>query len=241
VCRTGDDVDFKGAILRTCAKRNDKHAEDVRLRVEGSISDLHAAEARYHVDCRARFMTTKHVKAASASTCSESNAYDLALSQVTDAMKGQNLNIWNSVEINDLYSEFGGSQLQRKGLMSRIEEYFGNELVGLHSPGLANMIVFKEVAPNLIKLVNTKDDDDLDFALKVVAKHIIDEDRDINYDPTIYNTRINTEMLSSYVSDTVSCLLSKLSPNIENTNPGYMIGNMITAAIGKHPTPLQIA
>ena len=51
-----------------------KHAEEVRLRVEGAISDLHAAEARYHVDCRARFMTTKHVKAAAASTCSESNA-----------------------------------------------------------------------------------------------------------------------------------------------------------------------
>jgi len=66
VCRTGDDVDFKDAILRTCAKRNDKHAEDVRLRVEGSIIDLHAAEARYHVDCRAScsksHQTSQHIR-----------------------------------------------------------------------------------------------------------------------------------------------------------------------------------
>jgi len=87
-----------------------------------------------------------------------------------------------------------------------------------------------ELAPSLIKLVNTKDDD-LKFALKEVAKHIIDEVRDMDYDSTIYNTRINTAMLWSCVSDTVFILLLKLSPNIEHTNHGYMIGNMKSAAI----------
>jgi len=77
------------SIFRTCDKRNDKNAEDVCLRVECAISELHASEARYmyFVDCRAKFMTTKHVKAAA--TFSERNAYDVALRQVTYALERQ--------------------------------------------------------------------------------------------------------------------------------------------------------
>lgn len=69
---------------------------DVRFRVEGAIRDLHAAEVRYYVDSRARFMTTTHIKAAAAPTCTESNAYDVVISQVTeyDVIKGKK---WNSV------------------------------------------------------------------------------------------------------------------------------------------------
>jgi len=37
------------------------------------------------------------------------------------------------VEINDLYREFGSSQLQRT---CRVEEYIGNEIVVLYYPGL---------------------------------------------------------------------------------------------------------
>ena len=92
MCRTGDDVAFKGAILRTCVKRNNKHAEDVRFRVEGAIRDT-SAEVRYYVDSRARFMTTTHIKAAAAPTCTESNAYDVFLSHVTeyDVIKGKKM------------------------------------------------------------------------------------------------------------------------------------------------------
>jgi len=56
------------------------------------------------------------------------------------------------------------------------------------------MVVFKEVAPNLIKLVNTQDDDEFDYALKGVAKHIINEVRDIDNYPTIKNTGIKSEI-----------------------------------------------
>ena len=37
--------------------RNDELADRVRIRVQGAVGDLHAAEARYHVDCRQRFYT----------------------------------------------------------------------------------------------------------------------------------------------------------------------------------------
>ncbi len=38
-------------MLNKCDERNDDWASEVRIRVEGALSDLHAAEARYHKDC----------------------------------------------------------------------------------------------------------------------------------------------------------------------------------------------
>ena len=42
-------------ILSKCKERADEWSEEVQLRLQGALSDLHAAEARYHVDCRNRF------------------------------------------------------------------------------------------------------------------------------------------------------------------------------------------
>ena len=36
----------------------------MRVRVEGAVSDLHAADARYHVNCMTSFMSPKSVSAA---------------------------------------------------------------------------------------------------------------------------------------------------------------------------------
>ena len=50
--------------MDTCAVRNDDWGELVRIRVEGAISDLHAADARYHVDCKASFLSSRNVTCA---------------------------------------------------------------------------------------------------------------------------------------------------------------------------------
>lgn len=55
---------LKEEILHKCDERNDKWASEVRLRVAGAVSDLHAADARYHVDCRTRFTSQRSVSAA---------------------------------------------------------------------------------------------------------------------------------------------------------------------------------
>ena len=39
---------FKQSILDTCDKRRDEITSQVRVCVEGAVSDLHAADARYH-------------------------------------------------------------------------------------------------------------------------------------------------------------------------------------------------
>ena len=55
---------FKESILRICDQRKDNVAEQVRYRVEGALSDLHAADACCHVDCMTNFMSPNSIGAA---------------------------------------------------------------------------------------------------------------------------------------------------------------------------------
>ena len=59
-CSTSERVGretYKEALLRNCDERGDLWADQVRLIMDDrrASSDLHAADARYHEDCRKRF------------------------------------------------------------------------------------------------------------------------------------------------------------------------------------------
>ena len=72
LCRTSDrgpsNKPFKEVILDVCKNRNDEWALQVEVRLQGAISDLHAADARYHDDCRTNFMAPRSVLTASGSS-----------------------------------------------------------------------------------------------------------------------------------------------------------------------------
>jgi len=58
-CRTAEQTgkhDFKQAMLDVCNHRNDAQANDVRIRIQGAINDLHAADAIYHKECYTLFI-----------------------------------------------------------------------------------------------------------------------------------------------------------------------------------------
>ena len=55
---------FKQTILDICSETNDVFASEERFRIEGAISDIHAAYARYHVDCMTNFMAPKSAASA---------------------------------------------------------------------------------------------------------------------------------------------------------------------------------
>ena len=59
LCRTAErqgKQTFKESILQVCQSRNDEWAIKVEVRVSGVVSDLHAANARYHDACRKTFL-----------------------------------------------------------------------------------------------------------------------------------------------------------------------------------------
>ena len=51
--------------FQICEKHQDELSESVRVRLQGAASDLHAADARYHVQCYKSFTSTQNVESAS--------------------------------------------------------------------------------------------------------------------------------------------------------------------------------
>lgn len=48
-------------ILNAYDLRNDELGQLVRLRLEGAVSDLHAADAQYHKDCMDAFRGNRNI------------------------------------------------------------------------------------------------------------------------------------------------------------------------------------
>ena len=74
-----------------------------------------------------------------------------------------------------------------------------------------------------------------------MAKTIRQECSEQVRDKEVYNTHISVEQASEACSDLLMNLLAALSPKLDHTNTAYMIGNIVTGAVSKKPTDLQIS
>ena len=245
VCRQVEVSDgsktLKEEILDICVKRKDKQAECVRVRIEGAVSDLHAADARYHVDCKSNFMSQRSVTSASISTSaiSSDSPVDSAFTSVIDFLDQDRTKIHNTIDLHNKYIDSGGEILSRRQLLSKIIEHFAGDLLALSSPGIATIVTFKPNAAKALHIVSDETDYD-DAAIEKVAKKIAKEIDDIEIDRNSYQTHLNREMCSNHASDTVLDLLSRLGKKMSHTLPAIMIGNMITSTMKNLATPLQI-
>ena len=65
-CATADrgpNLDlFKKFLLDACDVRDDEWGHQVRIRVEGTVSDLHAADGQYHEECMLLFRCPRNLK-----------------------------------------------------------------------------------------------------------------------------------------------------------------------------------
>ena len=242
ICREiGTDsgkASLKQSILSTCNKRNDVWAEQVRRRVEGALSDLHAADARYHVDCKAKFLTDKHVSLA-AGKGSEVEI-DEAFKELIALMKSDQSRTWNSVELFQIYVELGGDKCLRETLVKQLIGRFGNDILILHSPGLANIVMFRESAMKCLRLV-ADTEDNIDENLDKLSRKIILDIKAVALDKRNYETEIDVDSCKEKISATLLALLSKLSPKLDKTLPAILIGSIVTSILKNYPTGLQIA
>ena len=136
---------FKEFILEACTQRNDDIANQVRVRVEGALSDLHAADARYHVNCMASFMSPKSVSAAKNASKDDEDT-DPAFDEIIGEMLKDKSRLWNSVELYHQYQLFGGKALLRRSLLVKIQHDFLDDIAVLSSPGLSSLVVFRQNA-----------------------------------------------------------------------------------------------
>ena len=104
LCRTADrgsgSKPFKQSILDKCIERNYELAGQMRMHAQGAISDPHAADGRYHVDCMSKFMNKRSVKYAHAcSSYTTQDELDNAFCELISVVSEDLSRIWNSVEL----------------------------------------------------------------------------------------------------------------------------------------------
>ena len=145
---------YKLYLLEKCNAQGDQWADDVRGRIQGALSGLHAEKARYHRDCMSRLFanrTLPHNELESSVTPSSSiGNKDTALEHVIGDVSADKSRIWNSIELFQQYTSYFGSTLTRENLVNQLCLHFGKKLLVLTSPGIASIIAFRG---NTLKIV----------------------------------------------------------------------------------------
>ena len=143
-CGTG----FQDSILEVCGRQKDAWANQVEVRLQGAISDLHAAEVRYHDSCRKNFMLFKIIEA---NTYASTSDTDLAFDKLVEDIISKKSNIWTSSEVHENYLLHGGKGFC-KAVFAKLQKHFDDMLVVFSSSGLSSLLVFHDTVPSVFKL-----------------------------------------------------------------------------------------
>lgn len=243
VCREGEKFGSRGlkeAIYDTCEKRNDVQSEQVTVRMAGVLSDLHAADVRYHVDCRSSFMCTRSIQAAVRQSCITDRLVDAAFDSVITYLASNKATAHSSVNLYTKYVEEGGQALSRRQLVTSIIETFGGDIIALSSPGIATILAFKATAAKMFHMI-PDDTDDMCDVIEKVSKKIKTEINNIEVDKKNYHGHLDRDICSYFQSNTLNDILSRISGKLNESLPSLLIGNIITSVVKSLATPLQIA
>ena len=120
-------------------------------------------------------------------------------------------------------------------------DHFGDNILVFSSPGVSSIVVFRNKALTLLKLVPSDDDSDLDMSIKNVGKQIVKNVKVLKSDKGHYNIRICKETAAEYACDAILAMLTKISHKLDRTLPVMLIGNIPTSLLTNSFTTLQIA
>ena len=91
------EIESKSSILKICNERYDEVAARVWHHMEAVLVDLHAEDARYHLNCRQRFNSSRAVGGLSLE-CKKGSDDDLPLDSLVSIRTKDKSRIWNYVE-----------------------------------------------------------------------------------------------------------------------------------------------
>ena len=241
----GKPVKIKDKILKQCKVRADNWVDMVKARVVGSSSDLHASDTRYHKDCLSRFFSQRNAPGESKGAHDdeqEDTPQLTGLRQLITEMQADRTKIWDSVGLQERFTELVGSSIRRADLLKMLSRDV-DDIVILSAPGYGKVVMFCDNARATLKV--TKDDadeDDIDDTLHMIARVIKAEVCETEYEKNMYTRKISKSVAAESVSGTLQLLLHKLSPSLNaDSLTSLLIGNMVTSVLGRHATPLQIA
>ena len=216
----------------------------MKIQLEGTVSDLCAADGRYHHNCMQRFPAGRCPLEGTVHLASKPETDDDAgFSYIIHKLEADKSKIWNSVELFEEYKTNGDTLQTRKYLLRLLEDYFAGELLILNCSGYASILTFKVSKPSHILLVkDPEEDQDLDHSINVVANHVVKETLAIPIDRSEYKTEVKMTELQQVVSDTLLRLLSSISKDLgDECLPALMIGHIVTSVLKLQLTILQLA
>ena len=236
LCRNGDEKGRKTTkeeIQKHAKECRDYWGTDVSLRVSSAVSDLHAADARYHRDCYSWFCTNNP----SQSTSSDATQ-DNALSMLADEMRSNKSCLWNSVEVHERYIELGGEDKSRRTLLNHVSEKLHPDLLILSSPGVASILIFRSMASAQLRIVDDEDDCNgrvISYLASVIKAECPKPNRHT------YPTHLPRGYVMNECSPTLLALLAAIDPKLDSTIPAAMIGHIVTSAVSSYFTNLRVS
>ena len=111
--------------------------------------DLHTADARYHENCRKVFTNWRNISFGKKVNEFQDEVFD----KFTQEMRKDISKSWT-----------------RRTLIKKVKEKFSDKLLVLSSPGIADIIIFKEAASKMFKI---EDREDINIETKGVTKKIV--------------------------------------------------------------------
>ena len=117
------DTSLEDRIKEKCIERDDDWSTDIQLRLAGlsvRAADLHAADTRYHRECYSRFFSGRTVYVEARGPYSDIHSSTMEL--LAQHLQSQRSNIWNSVQLLEIYFELGGKPIRRSTLISSLCE-----------------------------------------------------------------------------------------------------------------------
>lgn len=148
LCKTADCAkrkNFKTAIMDNCHDRGDQWANEVLVRMQGAVSALHAADARYHYGCETTFMAPKSVHLAASTSVGHASAQsDPAYDKLVREMSAERSKIRNSSDIYKQYQLYGGVSMAKRTIIAALLAHFEDDFLIFRSAGIASILVFVE-------------------------------------------------------------------------------------------------
>ena len=90
----GPNLDsFNKCMLDACDVRDDEWGHQVRIRVEGAVSDLFAANRQYHKECMSLFRGPRNLK--------YPGSVNEVFTRVVNYLTEDRSRIWNSAELHE--------------------------------------------------------------------------------------------------------------------------------------------
>ena len=157
-------------------------------------------------------------------------------------LKADRTKIWDSVGLQERFTELVGSSIKRADLMKMLSLAV-DDIVIFSAPGYLKVVRFHDNArATLMVKRDYAEENDLDDALDMIAREIKAEVCETEYENNMYKREISESAAAESISRTLQLLLHKLSPALNAYSLTSLLkGNIVTSVLDHHTNPLKIA